>query len=98
MLAIRFDFTANRYHATQWGRHVNEGVLEWPPSPWRILRAIVATWQTHTAGPARGQCVPDTGDAGLRASSLPAAARIHGALQTLHAVQRGQPSSGQHSS
>ena len=45
MLAIRFDFTANRYHATQWGRHVNEGVLEWPPSPWRILRAIVATWQ-----------------------------------------------------
>ena len=44
MLAIRFEFTANRYHATQWGRHVNEGVLEWPPSPWRILRAIVATW------------------------------------------------------
>ena len=45
MLAIQFDFTANRYHATQWGRHVNEGVLEWPPSPWRILRAIVATWR-----------------------------------------------------
>ena len=45
MLAIQFDFTANRYHATQWGRHVNEGVLEWPPSPWRILRAIVATWK-----------------------------------------------------
>ncbi len=45
MLTIQFDFTANRYHATQWGRHVNEGVLEWPPSPWRILRAIVATWR-----------------------------------------------------
>lgn len=45
MLAIQFEFTANRYHATQWGRHVNEGVLEWPPSPWRILRAIVATWK-----------------------------------------------------
>ena len=45
MLAIQFEFTANRYHATQWGRHVNEGVLEWPPSPWRILRAIVATWR-----------------------------------------------------
>ena len=27
------------------GRHVNEGVLEWPPSPWRILRGIVATWR-----------------------------------------------------
>ena len=45
MLAIKFTFTANRYHATQWGRHVNEGVLEWPPSPWRILRGIVATWR-----------------------------------------------------
>ena len=45
MLVIKFTFTANRYHATQWGRHVNEGVLEWPPSPWRILRSVVATWR-----------------------------------------------------
>lgn len=45
MLAIRFVFTAGRYHATQWGRQVNEGVPEWPPSPWRILRGIVATWR-----------------------------------------------------
>ena len=45
MLAIKFEFTANRYHATQWGRHVNEGMSEWPPSPWRLLRAMVATWR-----------------------------------------------------
>ena len=45
MLAIKFNFTAKRYHATQWGRHVNEGVLEWPPSPWRLLRGMVATWR-----------------------------------------------------
>lgn len=45
MVGIQFNFTANRYHATQWGRHVNEGVLEWPPSPWRILRGIIATWK-----------------------------------------------------
>ncbi|MYE25902.1 MAG: type I-U CRISPR-associated protein Cas5/Cas6 [Chloroflexi bacterium] len=45
MLAISFQFDANRYHATQWGRHVNEGVPEWPPSPWRILRALVSVWQ-----------------------------------------------------
>ncbi len=45
MLAIKFTFTANRYHATQWGRHVNEGTPEWPPSPWRILRGIVAVWR-----------------------------------------------------
>ena len=45
MLAIKFEFTAKRYHATQWGRHVNEGVSEWPPSPWRMLRGMVATWK-----------------------------------------------------
>ena len=45
MLAMSFQFDANRYHATQWGRHVNEGVPEWPPSPWRILRALVSVWQ-----------------------------------------------------
>ena len=45
MLAIKFEFMAKRYHATQWGRHVNEGVSEWPPSPWRILRGMVATWR-----------------------------------------------------
>lgn len=45
MIAIAFSFAANRFHATQWGRHVNEGAVEWPPSPWRILRALVAAWQ-----------------------------------------------------
>ena len=44
MLAIAFRFTAGRFHATPWGRHVNEGVPEWPPSPWRILRALIAVW------------------------------------------------------
>ena len=44
MLAIKLTFTANRYHATPWGRHVNEGVAEWPPSPWRLLRGISASW------------------------------------------------------
>jgi CRISPR-associated protein Csb2 len=43
MIAISFKFTGGRYHATPWGRHVNEGAVEWPPSPWRILRALLAT-------------------------------------------------------
>jgi CRISPR-associated protein Csb2 len=38
-------FLAGRYHATPWGRHVNEGAVEWPPSPWRILRTLVAVWK-----------------------------------------------------
>lgn len=44
MLAIAFRFPAGHYHATSWGRHVNEAEVEWPPSPWRILRALIATW------------------------------------------------------
>lgn len=41
------SFPWGRYHATPWGRGVNEGAVEWPPSPWRILRALYATWKTR---------------------------------------------------
>jgi len=41
-LALRFPL--GRYHATPWDRTVNEGAVEWPPSPWRLLRALVSTW------------------------------------------------------
>lgn len=44
MLVISFTFPGGRYHATPWGRHVNEADLEWPPSPWRIVRALIAVW------------------------------------------------------
>lgn len=44
MVAIAFRFPVGRYHATPWGRHVNEADVEWPPAPWRILRALIATW------------------------------------------------------
>uniref|UniRef100_UPI0035B51EE2 type I-G CRISPR-associated protein Csb2 n=1 Tax=Symbiobacterium terraclitae TaxID=557451 RepID=UPI0035B51EE2 len=43
MTAIALRFLAGRFHATPWGHHVNEGVPEWPPSPWRLLRALVAS-------------------------------------------------------
>ena len=42
--AIAFRFPGGRYHATPWDAHVNEAAIEWPPSPWRILRALVAVW------------------------------------------------------
>ncbi len=45
MTAIRLQFPASRYHANAWGRHVNEGVGEWPPSPYRLLRALFDTWK-----------------------------------------------------
>jgi CRISPR-associated protein Csb2 len=50
MIAASFSFPAGRFHATPWARQVNEGVVEWPPSPWRILRALISTWyhKAHT--------------------------------------------------
>ena len=44
MLALSFSFPAHRYHATPWGRHVNEADVAWPPEPWRILRALIAVY------------------------------------------------------
>lgn len=45
MITIQVGFPAGgRWHATAWGTHVNEGIPEWPPSPWRICRALLATW------------------------------------------------------
>lgn len=38
-------FLNGAYHATPWGRHVNEGIPEWPPSSWRFLRAMIASWK-----------------------------------------------------
>jgi CRISPR-associated protein Csb2 len=42
VIGLCIRFTAGRYHATDWEHHVNEGVPEWPPAPWRVLRALVA--------------------------------------------------------
>ncbi|MGH7214630.1 MAG: type I-G CRISPR-associated protein Csb2 [Tepidisphaeraceae bacterium] len=42
MPTLQLRFPGGRYHATLWGHHVNEGLIEWPPSPWRLLRALVA--------------------------------------------------------
>lgn len=44
-VTIALSFPGGRFHATPWGRHVNEALPEWPPSPWRLLRALVAVWK-----------------------------------------------------
>lgn len=58
MIAFSIRFLAGRYHATPWGRHVNEGAVEWPPSPWRVLRALVATWKRTLPGVSQSQIEP----------------------------------------
>ena len=50
MIAIAIQFSSGRVHATPWGHHVNEGNPEWPPSPWRLLRSLVATWKRKLDG------------------------------------------------
>ena len=49
MIALAFTLLAGRYHATGSDHHVNEGTVEWPPSPWRLLRALVAA--SYRLGP-----------------------------------------------
>ena len=44
MFALSFRFPGGRYHATPWGRSVNEADVAWPPEPWRLLRALIAAY------------------------------------------------------
>lgn len=46
MPTMLLRFPGGRYHATPYGHHVNEGLVEWPPSPWRLLRALIACGYT----------------------------------------------------
>jgi len=45
MLVLEFAFPGGRFHATPWGRNVVEGEPEWPPSPYRLVRALYDTWK-----------------------------------------------------
>jgi len=56
MVIIQLALDSGRYHATPWGRHVNEGAIEWPPSPWRLYRALLATGHRRLGW----QSLPDT--------------------------------------
>src|SRR5579884_229646 len=51
MFALTFRFLTGRYHATPWGRHVNEGDVAWPPEPYRVLRTLIATWHRKADQP-----------------------------------------------
>jgi CRISPR-associated protein Csb2 len=49
MLIIELQFLTGKFHATPWGRNVNEGEAEWPPSPFRLARALVDVWKRKKA-------------------------------------------------
>lgn len=48
MVGLTVSFDLGRVHGTPWGTHVNEAVVEWPPSPWRIMRALLAASYADT--------------------------------------------------
>jgi CRISPR-associated protein Csb2 len=48
VVGLRIKFDLGRYHATPWGSHVNDAAVEWPPSPWRMLRGLYSVSRTHT--------------------------------------------------
>ena len=48
MIAFKIFFRNGRFHATPWDKHVNECVPEWPPSIWRLSRAIISVWKKYT--------------------------------------------------
>ena len=49
MIGLRINFDLGRYHANPWGSHVNDAAVEWPPSPWRLLRGLYSAGRTHAA-------------------------------------------------
>lgn len=42
MIGLEIRFLTGRFHGNRWQNAHNEGVPEWPPSPWRLLRALVS--------------------------------------------------------
>jgi CRISPR-associated protein Csb2 len=77
---LLFRFPGGRYHATPTGHHVNEGLIEWPPSPWRILRALIAcgfTTQRWSEVPPEGRELFETLASVLPSYWLPPASVAH---------------------
>lgn len=80
MPTVKLRFPSGRYHATPWGHHVNEGLIEWPPSPWRLLRAFIAcgfSSQGWSEIPPTGRRLIDKLAAVLPSYRLPAASVAH---------------------
>ena len=70
-ISVAFRFPAGRYHATPFGHHVNEGLVEWPPSPWRLLRALISVGYTTGAWDKAGPPPEAEGLIGKLSAGLP---------------------------
>lgn len=80
MPTVIINFPGGRYHATPWGHHVNEGQIEWPPCPWRLLRALIATGYSKLGWsevPPAGRRLIETLSGVLPTYQLPRASAAH---------------------
>lgn len=80
MPTLVLRFPGGRYHATTGGHHVNEGIVEWPPSPWRLVRALIAcgySTQHWVELPPEGRCLVEALSSVLPEYCLPQAALGH---------------------
>ena len=83
MICLEFRFPGGRFHASPWSRHINEGAIEWPPSPWRLCRALMATgfnrlgWSGLNAMPEEARCLFDKLADVLPTFELPPASAAH---------------------
>jgi CRISPR-associated protein Csb2 len=93
MTVLELRFPAGRYHATPWVGMSTKARSKWPPSPWRIVRALIATWylKARRDEEISARTVRALADALL---SQPPVFRLPrattGAHAALHAIQRGQ--------
>lgn len=80
MATLVLRFPGGRYHATPGGHHVNEGLVEWPPSPWRLVRALIAcgySTQHWEQVPSEGRRLVEALSSALPEYRLPRAALAH---------------------
>lgn len=83
MPTLSVRFVGGHYHATPWDKAQNEGAVEWPPAPWRLLRALIATgyaklpaWQEGTPPPVARSLIERLASV-LPAYKLPLATGAH---------------------
>lgn len=76
MIGLEVRFLTGRFHGNRWQNAHNEGVAEWPPSPWRLLRALVAA--AYDLGlEAQARTLIETLGAAPPSYQLPAARQAH---------------------
>lgn len=80
MPTLVLRFPGGRYHALPVGHHVNEDMVEWPPSPWRLVRALIAcgySTQHWEQVPSEGRRLAEALSSVLPEYRLPRAALGH---------------------